>query len=524
MPRFAAIDVGSNAMRLRIVEAAAPRPLDSPQDAKETWREIASLRAAVRLGGEVFTVGRLTPHSIGEACKALRDFRTEMDSAKVHAYRAAATSAVREAENGSTLVERARRETGVELDVIEGVEEARIIQLAVSRRLPLNDKRVLLVDVGGGSTEMTYLDCGELAFSISLPLGTVRLLDTYLKGAKTIDRERETLLREAVDRSLAEALPSLAGVDFDALIGTGGNVETLCDLCPMRGGHSGFPKAIDVMAMRLLFDRLGALTANERRDTFALRQDRADTIVPASAIFLHLARVFRQPAVVVPSVGLTSGILEELIDKYFNVWDSAGQEETILAGCTRLGRRFHFDERHGQLVARFAAQLFDDLQSVHAFSGRDRLLLRAAAILHDIGDFVRYDGHHKHSYYLIQQSDIMGLTRDERSIVANIARYHRKGPPDPDRHQNFRDLDKEARGKVRGLSAILRIADALDREHLAKIEGVRAAVDRSSNTLLLFLRGAEERELEEWTVKAKSQLLRDEFDLDVVIAKGEVRP
>jgi exopolyphosphatase/guanosine-5'-triphosphate,3'-diphosphate pyrophosphatase len=149
--------------------------------------------------------------------------------------------------------------------------------------------------------------------------------------------------------------------------------------------------------------------------------------------------------------------------------------------------------------------------------------MRASAILHDIGDFVRYDGHHKHSFYLIQHSDIMGLSATERAIVANLARYHRKSVPDPS-HPNFRELDKDARGKVRGLAAILRIADALDREHRGKVDSVRGVVDRTRGRLLLFVTGDPERELEEWTVKAKSELLRDVFDLDPVIAAASASP
>src|ERR1700733_11925279 len=173
MPRFGAIDLGSNALRLRVIEASAPNPEGRfqlallPGEPSSGWREIASLRAPVRLGAEVFTTGKLAPTSIGQACTALREFRTAMDTAKVDAYRATATSAVREASNGATLVERALRETGIELEIIEGVEEARLIQLAVVRQLALHDRRALLIDVGGGSTELTLLDCGQSAFSMS---------------------------------------------------------------------------------------------------------------------------------------------------------------------------------------------------------------------------------------------------------------------------------------------------------------------------------------------------------------------
>ena len=522
MPRFAAIDVGSNALRLRVVEASAPSqstgakdqlPLLPERDGVGPWRDLATLRSPVRLGAEVFLSGRLAPASIGQACDALREFRGEMDRAKVDAYRAIATSAVREAKNGATLVERARREANIELETIEGIEEARLIQLAVTRRIPVGDQRVLLVDVGGGSTEVTLLEHGKTMFTISLPLGTVRMLEAYLKGVKTVDRRRERLLEEAIDRALGEALPKLGKVDV--LIGTGGNVDTLFDLCPAKG------RAIDVAAAKSLFKKMCGMSNGERRDTWQLRPDRADTLLPATAIFLRLAKKLDQATILAPGVGLAAGILEELVDKFFHVWDAAGEAERVLDACTRLGRHYHFDEPHAKHVMRFATQLFDDLHSVHAFGERDRLLLRAAAVLHDIGDYIHYCGHHKHSYYLIQHADIMGLTPDERAIVANIARYHRKGPPDTT-HPNFRDLTKEARGKVRGLAAILRLADALDREHKQKIESVRAAVDRGASHVTLFLRGDDDRELEEWTVGSKATLWRDEYDLDVAIAKAEV--
>jgi exopolyphosphatase / guanosine-5'-triphosphate,3'-diphosphate pyrophosphatase len=518
MPRFAAIDVGSNALRLRAVEAAAPSnsvKSQLPLLPEAQWRDLATLRAPVRLGHEVFLTGRLAPASIGQACDALREFRGEMDRWKVDAYRAIATSAVREAKNGGTLIERARREAGIELEAIEGIEEARLIQLAVTRRIALGDRRSLLVDVGGGSTELTLLDRGTTSFTMSLPLGTVRMLEAYLKGAKTVDRARERLLEEAIDRALGEALPQLGSVDV--IVGTGGNVDTLWDLCPAKGTA----RAIDMSATRSLFKKLCSMSASERRDAYQLRPDRADTIVPAAAIFLRLAHVLKLPTVIAPGVGLAAGVLEEIVDKFFHVWDAAGEAERVVEACTRLGRRYHFDEPHARHVCRFATQLFDDLQRVHAFGERDRLLLRSSAMLHDIGDYVHYSGHHKHSQYLIQHADIMGITPDERAIVSNIARYHRKGPPDAT-HPAYRDLSKEARGKVRGLAAILRIADALDREHKQKIESVRGAVDRSLGHVTLFLRGEGDRELEEWAVRAKASLWRDEYDLDVVVARAEV--
>jgi exopolyphosphatase/guanosine-5'-triphosphate,3'-diphosphate pyrophosphatase len=391
MPRFAAIDVGSNALRLRLIEASAPsqgpRADTAGIVASDPWKDLATVRAPVRLGSEVFASGRLAPASIGQACDALREFRQEMDRWKVDDYRAIATSAVREAKNGATLVERARREAGVELEAIEGIEEARLVQLAVTRRLALKEKRALLVDVGGGSTELTVLDRGDPVFTQSLPLGTVRILEAYLKEAKAVDRKRERLLEEVIDRALGEAMPHVGTVEV--LVGTGGNVDTLCDLCPAKGPT----RAIDVAAARAIFKKMCGMSNTERRDAFQLRPDRADTIVPATAIFLRLAHVLKVQTILAPGVGLTVGILEELVDKFFHVWDVAGEAERVLEVCGRIGRRYHFDDAHARQVCRFATQLFDDLQRVHAFGDRDRLLLRAAAMLHDIGDYVHYSGH-----------------------------------------------------------------------------------------------------------------------------------
>ena len=202
---------------------------------------------------------------------------------------------------------------------------------------------------------------------------------------------------------------------IDLVIGTGGNLETLCDLCPMPGGAGGVPRAVDVGAMRALLGELSRMNDEERRVRYGLRPDRADTIVPAASIFLRAAEVFKVAAIAAPGTGLKEGILEEISAKYFHVWDEVQEVEGVLAACRRLGRRYQFDEAHGDLVARMAGKLFDELAPLHGLGARDRLLLQAAGLLHDVGDFVRYDGHHKHSYYLVLHGDIMGLSRDERA-------------------------------------------------------------------------------------------------------------
>lgn len=509
MARFAAIDIGSNAMRLRIIEADRATVTRGPGP---TWRDLAALRAPVRLGREVFLTGVLTATAISSTTEALRQFRDAMDEAKVDQYRAVATSAVREAENADVLVERAYREAGVHVEVIEGIEEARLVQLAVKRALGLEQRSALLIDIGGGSTELTLLEQGEARAALSLPLGTVRLLEAFLESEAPVDARHAELVDEYVERLLAELPPELTSAQADLLVATGGNTETLAQLCP--AGTADLP-AMSVEGVRALTQELSALPVHERIRRYNLRADRADTIVPAAQILLHIARRTGHAQIVTPGVGLKEGILEELLDKHFARWSARTEEDSILKACVRLGRRFHFDEAHGLLVAELATRLFDDLRLIHRMGDRDRVLLKAAAILHDVGDFIRYEGHHKHSFYIIENSDLMGITPPERHIVANVARYHRKGFPDPN-HPNFRELSRDDRSTVRSLAAILRLADALDREHLGKVTDVQAIVARGR--VRIELHGSAAHELELWTVQRKSELFRSVFALDVEVS------
>ncbi len=477
----------------------------------------------MRLGHDVFTRGELEPTAIAAACEALRRFRASMESLQVDRYRAVATSAVREAANGDVFVERAEREAGVHVEVIEGVEEARLVQLAVSERVSVGSRTALLVDIGGGSTELTLLKGQRAIWSRSLPVGTVRLLEAFLEAGRPIDAMHREVLDEYIDRVAAHALDEVREVadgPIDMVVGTGGNIETLADLCPVP---SAFPegRAIDVPSAEALFESLCTKSLEERVAAYGLRPDRADTIGPAIAVLCRVARSVGLDAVRAPGVGLKEGVLVDIARAHFLPKDFGNELSALEDACMRLGRRYHFDEQHGVIVARLAVRLFDDLAARHRLGPRDRILLHASALLHDVGDFIRYEGHHKHSYYLVRHSDLMGLNPEERELVANVARYHRKSPPHPD-HDNFKSLSRESRAKVKPLAAILRVADALDREHRSKVADVRARIEGA--TLVLEVVGAHERALEEWTVIAKSGMMRDAFGLEVKLEKSSERP
>ncbi len=512
MARLAAIDIGSNAIRLRIVDVDPPE-WTGEEPRFPPFRDVHVDREAVRLGHDVFTKGYIETTVLGNACEALRRFRQSMDAAKVERYRAVATSAAREAKNADVFVERSEREARLHVEVIEGVEEARLVQLAVTERMDLRDRAALLIDVGGGSTELTLLRGKSPVFSRSVPVGTVRLIEAFLDAGRVTESSRR-LLDEYVARVCGEAVREVRdmmgseGARGLLLVGTGGNIETLADLCPAPPVAEA-PRGIDVVKMRRVLSELSAQTVDERRAAFNLRPDRADTIVPAATVLTWIADALCANLIAAPGVGLREGVLVDVARRHFlhgRELDAA----PILDACLRLGRHYRFDEEHGRAVARFAVKIFDALSARHNLTPRDRVLLQSAALLHDVGDFVRYEGHHKHSYYLISHGDIMGLEPVEREIVANLARYHRKGPPQLD-HENFRSLSREDRGRVKALAAILRIADALDSEHEQRVTDIGVRVDGSA--LVLALSGARPRDLEEWTVAFKASLLRDVFGL-----------
>jgi len=293
-PRLGSIDVGSNAIRLRIVETSY---------GDHAVREVTSARAPVRLGRDVFRSGRLSKATLDDATRALAELRATMDREGVRSYRAVATSATREASNGAELVMRAEREAGIELETIDGHEEARLVNVAVARAVRLVG-RTALADVGGGSTEVTLLDGHRRLRSASLPLGTVRLLEAWNPEGGAVGRRQLAILTEVVDRALAEVAPDLARAE--RIIATGGTVTALAKLCG-RDGHS-----VSVARLAHMLERLRRMDEEERAATFGVRSDRADTILPAAVIVTRVAVAAGAKTIEAPGVGVRDGILAEL--------------------------------------------------------------------------------------------------------------------------------------------------------------------------------------------------------------------
>jgi len=341
-------------------------------------------------------------------------------------------------------------------------------------------------------------------------MGAVRLMEMFVRG----NSEPKEFSRLIQEYAATIRLPArIAERGTKGFIATGGNIESIARIC--QGGRD--PRegllSVSVDEVRELTRKLSRMSPAERQKEYDLRADRADVIVPASIVYTHLAERLGASALVVPGGGLREGIVFDLLERR-GVRREA--ETGVIEDALLLGRKFLFDEKHALHVARMAGSLYDQLVHVHGMGDRERRLLVAAALLHDVGGVVSLKSHHKHALYLIARSELPGFSAREMYVVGCIARYHRKAPPSP-LHHEFAQLSLADRNRVRLLAGLLRIADALDKEHRQKIQAI--TVVRRGTGIQIRARGADEVLLEQWALRKKDDLFREVFGLDVTLTK-----
>lgn len=496
--RVACVDMGSNAIRFVAAEFSS----------ENDYSVLVSERQPIRLGHSVFLSGRLDQSAMDAAVAAVAGFRNQMDELAVENYRAVATSAVRESKNGRDFVKRVASEAGVKLEVISGSEEARLVHTAVTQVIPLGDRRWLLVDLGGGSVEVSLVDQHGSYWSESHTMGSVRLLEELTEAGSDPGRFRR-LLAEYISVLKVPAMPG--GQHLAGYIATGGNIEALAKVAGFSD-ESGVTQ-LPVETLRAVIEQLARLSYRQRVEDLGLREDRADVILPAAMVYERLAELSGAAEITVPRVGIKEGVLFDLVDSLARRRDHEDRREReVLSSATTVGRKYLFDEAHARHVAGLAASLFDQLRPLHGLAVGDRKILQAAAMLHDLGQFVSYKGHHKHSLYLISNTELPNFDDREMMMVANVARYHRKAHPQ-EHHLQFTSLEEEERDRVTRLAAILRVADSLDREHRQRVTGVTAKI--GDTEVALWLDGTAGALLEGFTIQKKANLFQQVFGREV---------
>ena len=501
VPVIAAIDVGSNAIRLSIARVGEDNTLTA----------VASVREAIRLGHDVFAQGVIGEGTMRAAVGAFKKFKRLMDEHGVESVRAVGTSAMREARNRKALIDEVAKETGITITVIPGSEEARLVYLAVSSKIDLRRKNALLLDIGGGSIELSLVEDGQLLKSQSLKVGTVRMLE-LLKERQVKAADFNILLGEYV-RGIKRALRrQLGDTQLDLCIGTGGNIEALGELRVKLIGKDK-KNQISLPEVKKITKTLQGMSYRQRMAEFELRADRADVIVPACVVVQEVLESSGADELRIPEVGLKDGILADMAPGVVLLKRETYRRD-LIAFAKNLGKKYKYDRRHGLRVSRHAVSLFDQTQPIHQLSHEDRLLLEVSGLMHDIGQFISEDGHHKHSYYIIRSEPFIGLTNRHKDLVALISRYHRKASPNLN-HEPFSMLSPEDREVVRKLAGLLRLADALDREHCGAVESFAVTIQ---NTQLKFaLQGRGDMILEKWALANKAPLFEEVFNLKVLV-------
>jgi exopolyphosphatase/guanosine-5'-triphosphate,3'-diphosphate pyrophosphatase len=501
----AVLDMGASAIRLAIAEVG---PNQRPRIIEEASK-------GVLLGRDTFSYGAIRSQTIDATITALSGFTQIMKEYGVAQVHAVATSAVREARNGDMFLDRVHARTGVLFEIINEAEESRLVFLAVrdalKRQAALRGARTLLAEVGGGSTSLTLLRRGEPIRSGLYALGSVRLrqqLDLRRHGQEI----QIALLRRYVANVIEEIRLEIPLNRITHFIAIGGDVRFAASQILERADAEP-ERAITRDQFLAFCDEVERLDEDGLIERFRLPAVEAETLVPALVIYRALLSETAARRVLISDASLRAGVLLDVAQPSTRV-TAEDFEQQVLAGADALGQRYRLDREHGHHVATLAASLFDQLREEHGLGDRERLLLKVAGLLHDVGIYISLRAHHKHSQYILAESQIFGLSAEETAIVSNIARYHRRGFPQRS-HVPYVALDRQDRLVVTKLAAILRIANALDAEHMQKVQAVR--VVRRGSTWVLQLEGSGDLTMERIAATARADMFVETFGRQVLL-------
>ena len=468
----AVIDIGASAIRMVIGEV----------DGRGGVRVLENLEQAVQLGRDVFRRGKIRRETVRRALNAIQGYRRVIDTYGVDTVRAVGTSALREASNRDSLLDPLLWRFDLDVEVIEGSMERRLLFSAVhevlEKNFDLGSGAALIVEVGGGNTEITVLRDGEVAASHTLPLGSLRLQEDLASPRMDAEHYRQ-LLRRQVERAV-ERIQHIVPVDGVRLFAAvGGEVRFTVNHLTQ-----GQPEGYGVVSLEA-FNAFVEEVARHHPDTLAIRwgitHASAETLLPALLVYATLLRCTEAEEVVVPTGNLREGLLLDLAAE-MSGRSEGGLTRLVRTSAVNLGRKYHFDEAHALHTAGLALQLFDLFAPEHRLGARERFLLEVGAILHDIGNFIHTRRHHQHGDYIVRASEIFGLGRQEHLMVASMVRYHRKSMPkttDP----GFAALPRRQQRVLLQLTALLRVADVLDRSGQQRVSELR--LERHQDRMVL---------------------------------------
>lgn len=506
-PRLAAIDIGTNSLRLIIAEAMRGGKYRVLDDEKE----------ATRLGANLSSTGRLDPAAVDASLAALRRMAQIAAGYQVQQVRAIATCAVREATDGQQFCQRVKDEVGLDIEVVSAKKEALLAFHSVSRAFDLEGKHVAVVDIGGGSTEIVLASGNIVEEIYTTPLGAVRLTELF-GGGQSLTPEGFDKLLAGADRMLRKHTEKPLFVPH-LLIGSGGTFTSLAAMSLALKGqaHSSVRGCVVSRAdVRHLLDRLRKLSPGKRRSVPGLSPERADIIVAGLAIIDSVMRRLKVNALQVHDGGVRDGLLLSMVGGA----EVDGPPDR-LAAAESFAARCGVDVLHARHVAHLASSIYAQLSGPLSLSEEDRAILQAAAVLQDVGYLINYEQHHKHSYHLISNSHLTGFAPQELELIANVARYHRGAKPKR-KHANFAALPARDQLRVRQMAAVLRMAGGFDRSHSQQVRDVH--VQFVADEIHMHAVADEMPEVDVWGARRRAAFFEDVFLHPLVIewAQGSV--
>jgi exopolyphosphatase/guanosine-5'-triphosphate,3'-diphosphate pyrophosphatase len=466
--RLGAIDIGTNTIKLLVAEV-------DPEGGMEVLLREKSL---VRLGSESLTRGELPEEATVATADTIRGFLRSIRGCGAELGRAVATCAVREASNSAAFLEEIRQRTSVSVDVISGDEEARLVNLAVRSEFPSRLDPLLLIDIGGGSTELVISDGPRVRYTESLPLGVVRLAARYARNDPP-SREDRAAMKKEIRAVARKACDEIRKVGFRTCVGSSGTIQSLSLVHeasilgrePTPTGH----RALTREGLKRVGRLLARTTEREKLRIDGLDPKRRDIAVPGAILLAWLLKRTGADSIEVGERGLREGVLLDLVTRAPGRRAARVDRDVRSRSVERLLHRYDHDPRHAEHVSKLAVGLFDATERLHQLTATEREWLQYGALLHDIGSSVAYPKHQRHSYYLITHGDLTGFSAEEVEILASLGRYHRKRPPSR-QDENWKRLDPYVRPSVEKLIALMRVADGLDRTHRQLVTSVAARV------------------------------------------------
>jgi exopolyphosphatase/guanosine-5'-triphosphate,3'-diphosphate pyrophosphatase len=487
--RIAAIDIGTNSVHMIVVRV---RP-------DLSFEVVDREKAMVRLGAGGLDGRALTPDAMSAALHALSKFKRIAESHQVDEILAAATSATREARNGGEFLARLERETGIRPRVISGVEEARLIHQAAVYGVDVGGGRAVVIDIGGGSVEITLGAAGALQLARSFKIGTIRLTEHFVRSDPLSERDERKIVKHVlgeIDRYCEQILAA----GFDRVIGTSGTILSIGAVAATAA--RGTPPAelrnlhIAVKQLRKVRKQVTELDLEHRLAIPGLDPRRADLVVAGAVLLDTILRRLEAEELTLCDLALREGlVLDHVRRNRRQIAQIDSIPDVRRRSTLELAERCSYYAEHSNQVVRLALALFDQTRAMHGLTDREREWLEYASLMHDIGGHISFSGHHKHSYYLIKNGDLRGFHPDEIEVMALVARYHRRGTPKRS-HPQYAQLPATLRRTVRTLASILRVAESLDRSHAQPISGLEVH-DRGDDVVIQLHSGGD-AELEVW--------------------------